>query len=488
MFLIMGVTLYTSRVILQTLGIEDYGIYNIVGGIVALFTSISSAISSASTRYITISLSSDDVTGQRKVFSTCMIIHLMIALLILILCETVGLYFFYEKLVIPEDRIIAAFWTYQFSILAVLVFFMGLPYNSVIIAHERMDVYAYISIFDAVLRLVVVYAISWSSFDKLIYYAFLLVLVQLLVQGLYYIYCSKNTTETSLIKVWDCGLIKRLFLYTFWILIGCCSMSIYTQGQNVLLNVFWGPLVNAAQGIAVQVQMAFLRLAQNIQTVLRPQMITSYAEGDITRLQFLLNIGTKLTFYLMLLVGMPILFNVKYILGIWLVDYPQETLIFTNLLIVVCMIRSFINPLMMAIQASENIKGAQLLECLLLLALPISYVLVKFYRFDAASVFWIDVFVELLLVIARIIYILPRIGVEKSYYIKKITIPTLAASIFSLPIPFYCDQYMHDGLTGFLFMFLICITSTLISITLVGFNKEERKTAYTLIISKFRKV
>ena len=260
MFLIMGVTLYTSRVILKVLGVEDFGIYNVIGGLLAIFMSISGSLGNASIRFITYSLGNDDEQRQRIVFSSTLVVHLLIAFLVLILCETIGLYLFFNKLVIPEERVIPAFWAYQYTIISLIFVFINLPYVAVITAHEKMDVYAYISIFDVILRLVVVYCLQILAFDKLSTYALLLLIVQVLVQLFYWIYCRKKFPTTRFVWVWTPGFLKSMFSYSSWIFVGSMAASLYTQGLNILLNMFFGPVINAAQGIAVQVQTAIMRL------------------------------------------------------------------------------------------------------------------------------------------------------------------------------------------------------------------------------------
>jgi O-antigen/teichoic acid export membrane protein len=280
MLLMMAVNLYTSRVILQVLGVEDYGIYNVVGGIIALFNIIRGSLSTATQRFITHALGKQDEEYIRRVFSTSMFMHMALCILILVLAETVGLWMLENKMIIPDGREVAAMWVYQLSICSCLVSIMSVPYNAAIIAREKMDVFAYISILDISLRLIVVVFLYFSPMDKLITYAFLLLVISVLIRVIYVIYCKRHIEEARFFLGWDRKLFFEMLYFAGWNLFGNLAYIGYTQGVNVLLNIFFGPAVNAARAIAIQLQGTVNNFCNSFQTALNPQITKSYAAGD----------------------------------------------------------------------------------------------------------------------------------------------------------------------------------------------------------------
>ncbi len=488
MFLIMGITLYTSRVILQILGVEDYGIYNIVGGIVTIFTSISSSIGNASSRFITFSLGSNNSEEQQNVFSTTIIIHVLFCFIVLLFCETIGLYLFYEKLVIPSERMHAAFWAYQFSIASILFLFMSLPYNSMIIAHEKIKTFAYISILDVILRLAMVYVLPLLPWDKLALYAFLQVLVQTVIQFFYYLYCKYNYPETSFKWVWNKNLQKRILSYSSWIFIGTITSSLYTQGINILLNIFYGPIINAAQGIAMQIQSAIDRLSQNVQTAIRPQITKSYAEKDYFRLYDLIKLGTKVSFILMFMMAVPLIFQIDVILKIWLGNYPQQTEQFAIILILIIIVKLFGSPLMIAIQATEKIRKVELWSCIVLITIPISYWILKNYKIEAYFIFIIALIVEIVSLSIRIHITFKQMKMDFRKYKKDLIYPILKSSVISIIVPFIISYNLNISnlYIKLIFMTTICIISIGLSFYLFGLDTIE-KNKIKIIMNNFKK-
>lgn len=334
MLFMMAISLYTSRIILNTLGVEDYGIYNVVGGVVAMFGFINSSMSSATQRYITFALGKGNFTNLQKVFSTTLQIHVLIAVIILILGETIGLWFMNEKMQIPTNRMDAAFWVLQCSILSTIVMIISVPYNADIIAHEKMSAFAYISILEAVLKLAIVYILLIGSFDKLILYAFLLLAVQILIRFCYSLYCNKHFKETKYKHVWDKTLFKEMTEFAGWSIFGNLSGVLFGQGLNMLLNVFFGPVVNAARAIALQVQCAIQQFVNSFQMALNPQITKTYARGELEEMHKLMFRSARFSFYLLFFLSLPVLFETNFILTIWLKTVPENTVIFLRIMIV----------------------------------------------------------------------------------------------------------------------------------------------------------
>ena len=412
MLFMMAVSLYTSRVVLNTLGVEDYGIYNVAGGIVAMFGFINGSMSSATQRYITFALGKGDRKQLQTVFSTTLQIHTLIAVLIVILGESIGLWFLYNKLQIPADRMDAAFWVLQCSIVSTVIMIVSVPYNADIIAHEKMSAFAYISVLEVILRLVTVYMLVVFSVDKLILYAFLLLGVQLFIRFCYSYYCNKHFKETKYRHVWDKALFKEMTEFAGWSMFGNLSSVLFTQGLNILLNVFFSPVVNAARAVAIQVQNAILQFVSNFQMALNPQITKTYAKGEIQEMHKLMFRCARFSFYLLFFLSLPVLFETDFILTVWLRTVPDNTVIFLRIMICTSLIYTIANPLIIANQATGKTKKYQTICGFILLSiLPISYLLLKL-GCPAYSVFIVHFSMEAIAQIARMILLRPLINIK----------------------------------------------------------------------------
>ena len=324
MLLTMIVSLYTSRVVLNTLGIEDYGIYNVVGGVVAMFSVISGSLSAAITRFITFELGVGNKESLNKVFSSSVTIQIGLALIIVILAEVVGVWFLNVKMNIPDERMVAANWVFQFSLLTFAISLISVPYNACIIAHEKMSAFAYISIFEAAGKLGVAFLIAVSPIDRLIFYAILICCIAIIIRLVYGIYCKRNFEECSYHFIYDGYLLKRMFGFAGWNFLGAASWVLSNHGGNIVINLFCGPAVNAARGIATRVTSAVQGFSQNFMTALNPQITKSYASGDWQYMMTLIYQGARLSFYMLLLISLPVLLNTHYLLEIWLKVVPEH--------------------------------------------------------------------------------------------------------------------------------------------------------------------
>src|SRR5690554_2679044 len=401
MILTMLVSLYTSRVILNTLGVEDYGIYNVVGGVVSMFAFFNSAMSSATQRFLSYEIGKGDFVQLRKTFNATQIIHICIAVFIFILAETVGLWFVKNYLVIPPERLNAAIWVYHFSVLSFMVSIIQVPYNATIIAHERMNVYAYVSIIEVLLKLLIVFMLTWITYDKLILYGILHFGVMFLIAAIYRIYTRKNFEESKFEVVKDKGLYKTLISYSGWNLFGNIAGVAQGQGINIILNIFFGPVVNAARGIATQVQSAVNSFVSNFQMAVKPQIIKSYAANEKDYMISLIIQSSKYSFYLLFILSLPIILEVDQILKIWLITVPEYASIFTVLVLVIILINSISGPLMTAVQAAGKIAIYQaVIGTLLFLTLPISYVFLKL-GYPPEVTLYITIVIEVIALIFR---------------------------------------------------------------------------------------
>ena len=360
MLFLMAVSLYTSRVVLNALGVEDFGIYNVVGGVVAMFTVLSGSLSAAISRFITYELGKGNQENLNKIFSSAVTIQLGLAGIIILLVETIGIWFLNVKMNISEVRMEAANWVFQFSILTFAINLVSVPYNASIIAHEKMSAFAYISILEAVGKLTIAYLIGISPIDKLIFYAILMCAVALIVCFTYGNYCKRHFSECTYRFIWDKQLLKQMFGFAGWNFIGTASAVLRDQGGNVVINLFCGPTVNAARGVAFQVNNAVNQFVANFMTALNPQITKSYASGDKEYMMTLIFQGARLSFYMLLLLSLPILVNTHYILELWLKIVPEHTVLFVQLVLIFTMSESISQPLITAMLATGKIRNYQI--------------------------------------------------------------------------------------------------------------------------------
>lgn len=473
-FFVMLVSLYTSRVVLNVLGVEDYGIYNVVGGVVAMFGFINSSMASATQRYITFALGRGDKANLQKVFSTSLQIHALISVLIVILGETVGLWFMYEKMQIPADRMDAAFWVLQCSIVSTVIMILSVPYNADIIAHEKMSAFAYISVLEVLLKLAVVYALLISPCDKLIFYAILILAVQLLIRFCYSIYCNKHFEESKYRKVWDKVLFKEMTGFAGWSLFGNLSGVLFGQGLNMLLNVFFGPVVNAARAVAVQVQSAIQQFVGNFQMALNPQITKTYAQGEMNEMHKLMFRSARFSFYLIFLISLPVLLETEFILRVWLKTVPENTVVFLRIMICTSLIYSLANPLMIANQATGKVRKYQTVcGSILLLILPVSYVCLKL-GLPAYSVFIVHFVMESVTQIARMIMLRPLIGIRVKDYFRNIYARVFLVVVLSVILPLSVYENMNDTVLRFFTVCVICMLSVSLVTYTIGLSGNER--------------
>lgn len=477
MFLTMAVSLYTSRVVLNILGVEDYGIYNVVGGVVTMLSFLNNSLSGASSRFLTVELGKKEDGNLKQMFSTILCIHFILAIIIVLLGETVGLWFVLNKLVIPEGRMTAALWVYHCSILTAVVSVVSVPYSSLFIAHERMNAFAYISIVEVSLKLLIVWCLSLFPFDKLIIYAIFYLIVQFFIRILYHSYCTKKFQESRTLPVFNPKQIKEIFIYATWTMNGYLAILGCTQGINILLNLFFGPVVNAARGIAVQVQHATTVFVHNFQLATRPQIIKSYVANDLKYMHTMIIASSKYGFYLMLLISFPILLCIHSILNLWLGIVPDYTYNFVYIMLLIGIIQPFSYSLVTGIHATGKIRKFQIFEgTSLLTVVPISYILLKTCNISPEMVMIISLFVEIVTQGIRIWIVLPQIQMKYVEYFEKLMIPSLMM-LFVVLLPLILVKIPENISVLSLFgCLLIAMLYIIICIFILGLNKVERNT------------
>ena len=362
MVITMSVSLYTSRVVLAKLGLEDYGIYQVVGGIVGMLSFLNGALSTGSARFLTYALGQNDQEKLSKTFSTTLSIHIVLAIIVVILAETIGLWFFYHELEIPKERLFAASVAYHLSILTSLIAITQVPYSAVIVAHERFNIYAYMSIVDVILKLAVAYLLTISRWDRLIFYSFMLCCIQVGLAFFYRFYCIKNFDESRYKFVYDKCILKDIAAFSGWSLFSNLSIALNAQGTTIITNMFFSPAVVAARAIALQINMAAMQLIGNFRTAVDPQIVKRYASGDGTGSRELLLESTKYSFFLMYIIAFPIILLAEPLLQIWLGQVPEYSVIFLQLVVIESLFSIFDSSLYTALYAKGRLKENALIS------------------------------------------------------------------------------------------------------------------------------
>lgn len=471
----MAVSLYTSRIVLNTLGVTDFGIYNIVGGVVVLFSFFNNAMSNATQRFLNFELGKKDFEQLKKVFSASLNVHISIAIIILILSETVGLWFVNTQLNLPTDRIGAANWVYQFSILTFMVGVIQVPYNATIIAHEQMSFFAYISIIEVSLKLVVVFLLQYIGFDKLNLYSVLIFAVSIIVITIYKLYCKKRYLSTRYSFIWDASLYKQLLSFSGWSLFGSVANVGKAQIINILLNIFHGVTVNAAMGITNQVSNALNGFVSNFQLAFNPQIVKSYAADERDYLMKLIFQTSKYSYFLLFFLSFPILLNMEYVLTIWLKSYPQYTVVFCQLTIIYLLIESISGPLWMSIHATGKIKKYNItISSVVLLNVPLSYILLKL-EIVPYSVLWVNIGISILSLFVKFYFLKKLMNFPVIEFINKVILKILFVTILSFPVPYLVVKFINSGLVEFIIISLVCCIFVALSIFAMGIDKTERK-------------
>ena len=474
MLLTMAVALYTSRVILQTLGVEDFGIYNVVAGFVTMLGFLHGAMSSATQRFLAFELGQSGEKDVRGIFSMSMNIHILIAVIVLVVGETLGLWFVRTQMTIPIDRMFAAEWVFHLALLSFMVTIISVPYNALIIAHEQMSIFAAVSILDVILKLLIVFMLGWFGMDKLILYGLLSLTVVFIIFMVYRSYCKSKFVESKFRLYWDRRLFNTMLSYTGWNLWGNIAAVMSGQGVNVLLNIFFGPTVNAARAIAMQVSGALNSFVQNLQVAINPQIIKSYAAQDMAYMHKLVCYGAKYNFFVLLLLALPVLNNIELILPVWLGVVPESTSIFTKLIIINILIDSLSPSLMTAAQATGRIKLYQfVVGGLLLINVPTSYIILKMGG-AAYTVFYVSIGLSMLALLARIYLISNLIEMKKKVYLVDSIIPILSVATLVFVINFFLEERFSSTLLGFSLSVIFSGILVITTVLMVGLNKDER--------------
>lgn len=465
MGLIMLMTLYLSRVILTTLGIEDYGIYNVIAGFVLMFSFLTSTISSGTSRFFAYEIGAGNEEKLSQYFKLSLLSFGILSVIILILAETVGLWFIKNLLVIPADRVSAAILVYHFSISGFIVSMFSIPYKSLIIAYEKMNFYAYMGIVEVVLNLLVVFVLTKLPADKLELYAILLFALNALTSFCYYLYCRINYSTSRYSFFWEKSMFKEFFSYSFWIIIGSLSVLLRGQGVNILLNLFFGPTINAARGIAYQVQSAINQFVSNFYMACRPQITKLYAAGEKEKMMQLIFSSSRICYLLTLIFTLPIYLEAPTILKLWLNTVPAYTVVFTRLTLISIIIDTISYPFQAAVSATGKVKWYQLITGgIIVSALPLSYFTLK-QGYSPEAVFYITIITVFTAQISRLFFMKFLLNMSIISFMRNVVSRMVFTSFISAIIPTMIYYNMQPGIYR-----MSCIISTsLISVVTLGF-------------------
>jgi len=471
MVLIMGVTLYTSRVVLNTLGVKDFGIYNVVGGVVVLFAFLNNAMSIATQRFISFELGKNDLIETKRVFSMSMTIHLCIIVLVIILAETVGIWFLNTQMNFPIERMKVVNWVYQFSLITTCIGIIRVPYNASIIAHEKMSFYAYIGMAEAIFKLLIVFLLIYVGFDKLKTYSILTCVVTFCIFLSYKYYCNKKIGTSFYHFFWDQNLFKRLLSFSGWSLMGGVVTVGANQGGNILLNIFNGVAVNAAMGISNQVNAAIYGFVSNFQGAFNPQIVKLYAVKREEELERLICRAAKFSFLLLFLLAFPIILNIDFVLYIWLKKNVHYASTFCILIILFSFIEALAAPLWTAIQATGDIKKYQLvLAPVIGLNVLLSYIFLKM-KYSPEIVLEVKVLVNILCLVIRLYFV--RNIIKLTTFYREVLLRVVAVFILTLPLFIFFHHY-NEGWIKLATSTVFFYVSMLFIIYYIGLNRIEK--------------
>lgn len=489
LLLTVVVGLYTSRVILDKLGVEDYGIYNVVGGIVAMMSFLNSAMVAASQRFLSYEIGTGNTKRLKKIFQTSVLIHVIIAVFILVLSETIGLWLVNNYLNIAPDRMVAANYVYQSAIGIFIVTILTVPFNSCVIAHERMNMFAYTSVLEYFLKLGICYLLGVSIFDKLITYGVLLLTVAIIVSITYIVYCRRNFIESRSTPSYDKEIFTEMFFFAGWNLFGNLGSSFKDQIINVILNVFCGTRINAARGIAIQVNGIINTLASNIAMAINPQITKQYAAGNIVQSKTLVFACARYSFFLLSVIAVPFILNIDQLLGLWLVEVPEYTSQFLIISIIVSLIYTLTGSISTAIQATGNVKVFQVgVSLIMLFEIPITYMLLRF-GCNAVIAVTPTLFTNSLALIFRYKLISKYINVYGwMEYIVNTILRSLLVFILSFLLSLFLRNNLPQNITGTIVSLLQSGITVIGMVYLIGISSKEKDLVNIFIISKLKKI
>ena len=488
MFVTLCISLYTSRAFLDALGVEDYGIYNVVAGFVSLLSIFTSTITSAAQRFIAFEIGKGDDKSMKDTFSTFVSLLLIVSLLIILFGEIIGILFMDKILVIPNDRIPIAYFVFHCSLLSFIVSLIATPYMACVIAHEHMNFFAIVSVIESVLKLIIVWMLYSSPFDKLSTYAVLFVVVGIIIRVIYSVYCKKNFDEVKGKLTINRNILKEIYSYSVWVTIGASSAIFKEQGVNIIINMFFGVAMNAARGISIQVMGVLNQFGSNIGQAITPQITKSYASGDVNRAIGLTFLLTKAQGILLYAISLPLLLETEYVLGIWLKTVPDYAVILTRWALILCIARTLESTHSPLFLATGKVRNLQLIGGgLMLLNLPVCYI-VLLMGYPPESTMIVGVFFELFVMWITFIFLKKLVNFPVSSFYSNVFFPMLIMYAISPIFPYYIQQaFMEEGLFRFVVTGFISILLVLAFSYKLVLSNGERGVILKYVVEKVRK-
>lgn len=485
MFVMMGIGLYTSRVILNALGISDYGLYNVASSVVTMFSFLTTTLASGTQRFLSFAIGKKDEENTKRVFANAITLHIILAVIIFILSETFGLWYVYNKLVVDEGRFTAALWCFHLSVVAAVINIIQIPFNSALIAHEKMDIYAYMSIFDAALKLISAYLIMIIPFDRLIYYSVFVLLIGALNMIVYNWYCQKHYSECRFKMGYDKSIFKDMLSFSGWNMFGCVAVMGQSTGVNLVINAFCGTVVNGARAIAFQVNAMVVRFVDNFQVALNPQIFKYYANKDIANMERLVIRGAYMSSYLLLFLAIPLFVECEYVITLWLGNCPEYVVPFVQIVLIESLFKTMGNPTITAMSATGKMKMNQLTAGIIqLMVLPICYILFKMGVNPVVTIA-ICMFPWLVVIPVRLFWIKKYSGMPMNNFIRKIYIKVTALAILMFMPPFLTHISLpYDGFTRFFIVGLVSVVSSGLIIYYFGIETSVQQTVRNKIVTK----
>ena len=489
MVVVLFISLYTTRVVLKILGVEDYGVYNVVCGFVAMFAFLNTSMSNGIQRFFNYELGKNGEEGANKVYMTSLIIQALLALIIIILVESFGLWYLHNKMVIPAERMLAAEYVFQFSVLGFLFIIMQAPYTASVMAHEKMDFYAVVSILDAVLKLLLVLLLPYLHGDSLILYGVVMLMINVVNFMLYYIYSKRHFKEIRFHKFYDKGLFKSMLGFSGWNLFGSFSSIMQEQGINLVINFFFGPIVNAARGVATQVNAGLEGFVNNITMPVRPQVVQSYARGDKNRMMNLTFSISKLSCCVLMMMAIPVSVEIDYVLHIWLGDnIPEHAAAFTVIILFSSLVSNLNAAISNVVHATGKMKHYQFWSSIVKISsVPISFVVLKVYSQPELALLIVFICRTLGHIVGLFI-VRTLVNMSLKQYTIKVIFPIVIVIALTLIIALGIKYSMHEGILRLISVTVASVITAGISLYCIALNKREKELSLQLLngfISKF---
>lgn len=482
------VSLYTSRVVINTLGVVDYGINNVVAGFVSMFAFLNSSLTSSIQRFYNYENGRNGHNGVLRVYEVSIVVQILLSIFICLLLETFGLWYLNNKLVIPPERLFSANVLYQTTVISMLLLILQVPYSALIMSYERMDYYALVGVLDTVLRLLIVFLLPYFPNDKLIVYGFLGLIISAFNFLMYYLYTRHNFPTIRFHLKIDFSLLKSVLSFSFWNTFGAFSIMIRNQGLNILINLFFGPVVNAARGVAYSIQSAMMGFIQNISTSTRPQLTESYAKGNVSRSLNLAFGISKINFILLYLMALPVIGEIHYLLHLWLGDsVPEHTETFAILVLVIALVDVLNTPISIIMLATGKVSRFNTISSVIgLLSLPLSYLLLS-YGGNENTIFYVAIFISVMVQIASVKIMCQTVNTRAIDYIKKVIFPLICLIVLTGWIILIPQYIVDDGIIRLLLTILLTTVIIIITSYLVVLNSSERKYVIEFITRKLKK-